>query len=291
MEYVDEISYSIEVGYNGVTKENESEIRREVPSNIDYYMKKYGRRKCNRAYICENIINNMSSGDRIALMMYGSGIQSNTGLIGSYYPLLSAVQNVNNDGGSMYLNNAVSTALSYVTDDVENMYRIVVLTTGDVSFGYDLSSYDYTNVSLNVVNLGGGNPGSYLESITHDTGGDIYYGYPSSSLTGASGGSVYLPPQFIGEDSDGDGIPDLVELYGLKPNGQPINSDPYNKHSDNDGLEDNEELHFSKDKMTYELDKSQYDGSVFIWSILVLTILMGMGLTIKKKEKQVLIHE
>ncbi len=58
----------------------------------------------------------------------------------------------------------------------------------------------------------------------------------------------------------------MVELYGLKPNGQPINSNPYSKHSDGDGLEDNEELHFSRAKMTYELDKSQYDGSVFVWS-------------------------
>ena len=57
-----------------------------------------------------------------------------------------------------------------------------------------------------------------------------------------------IPPQFIGEDSDNDGIPDLVELYGLKPNGQPINSNPYSKHSDGDGLEDNEELHFSREK-------------------------------------------
>ena len=105
-----------------------------------------------------------------------------------------------------------------------------------------------------------------MKSITHDTGGEVYYGYPSSSLTGASGGSVTIPPQFIGEDSDNDGIPDLVELYGLKPNGQPINSNPYSKHSDGDGLEDNEELHFSRAKMTYELDKSQYDGSVFVWS-------------------------
>ncbi len=58
----------------------------------------------------------------------------------------------------------------------------------------------------------------------------------------------------------------MVELYGLKPNGQPINSNPYSKHSDGDGLEDNEELHFSRATMTYELDKSQYDGSVFVWS-------------------------
>jgi uncharacterized protein (TIGR03034 family) len=70
----------------------------------------------------------------------------------------------------------------------------------------------------------------------------------------------------------------MVELYGLKPNGQPINSNPYSKHSDGDGLEDNEELHFSRAKMTYELDKSQYDGSVFIWSDPCLNDTDGDGL-------------
>ena len=279
MSGIDPISYSIEVGYNGVTEDNISSIRASINSgsNVEYYMKKYGRRKCSRASICENIINNMGGGDRAALIMYADGVYSNTGLTGSYYSLISAVQNVNNNGGSLYLNNAVETALSYVTNDEENMYRIVVLTHGNVSFGYDLSSYDYSNVSLNVVNLGG-SVSSYLQRIIHQTGGELYYGYPSSSLTGASGGSVTIPPQFIGEDSDGDGIPDMVELYGLKPNGQPINSNPYSKHSDGDGLEDNEELHFSRAKMTYELDKSQYDGSVFIWSDPCLEDTDGDGL-------------
>ncbi len=270
MANVDPIDYrSIEIGYNGVTQDNYYEIVSDMdsPWDVEQAYLKYGRRKCSRTNICENIINNISSGDRIALMMYGSGIQSNTGLTGSYYPLMFAVQNVNNDGGSMYLNNAVSAALSYVTtNDINNMYRIIVLTTGDVSFGYDLSSYDYTNVSLNVVNLGGGSPGSYLESITHDTGGDIYYGYTAGSLTGVSGVNVEIPSEFTAEDYDEDGIPDLVELYGLKPNGQPIESNPELGDTDDDGLEDNEELHFSSETMTYELDKSQYDGSVFIWS-------------------------
>ncbi len=206
MSGVDPISYSIEVGYNGVTEDNISSIRASINSgsNVEYYMKKYGRRKCSRASICENIINNMGGGDRAALIMYADGVYSNTGLTGSYYSLISAVQNVNDNGGSLYLNNAVETALSYVTNDEENMYRIVVLTHGNVSFGYDLSSYDYSNVSLNVVNLGG-SVSSYLQRIIHQTGGELYYGYPSSSLTGASGGSVTIPPQFIGEDSDGNG--------------------------------------------------------------------------------------
>ncbi len=77
----------------------------------------------------------------------------------------------------------------------------------------------------------------------------------------------------------------MVELYGLKPNGQPINSNPYSKHSDGDGLEDNEELHFSREKMTYELDKSQYDGSVFVWSDPCLDDTDGDGLNDKEERE------
>ena len=78
---------------------------------------------------------------------------------------------------------------------------------------------------------------------------------------------------------------DIVEEYGLKPNGQPINSNPCSKHSDGDGLEDNEELHFSRAKMTYELDKSQYDGSVFVWSDPCLDDTDGDGLNDKEERE------
>jgi len=83
----------------------------------------------------------------------------------------------------------------------------------------------------------------------------------------------------------------MVELYGLKPNGQPINSNPYSKHSDGDGLEDNEELHFSREKMTYELDKSQYDGSVFVWSDPCLDDTDGDGINDNKDANKLHVYD
>ena len=187
-------------------------------------------------------------------------------MTGSTGPLYSAVQGVNSDGNSLWLNSAVQTALSYVSDSDTNMYRIIVLTNGDVSYGYELSSYDYTNVSLNIVSLGRGSIGSDLENIVYDTYGDVYYGYPSSALTNVTGNTIDIPPQFIGEDSDGDTIPDIVELYGLKPNGQPINSDPNKKDTDGDGLDDNVEIHYNGSNWTSEVNKNEYDGTVYCGS-------------------------
>lgn len=53
---------------------------------------------------------------------------------------------------------------------------------------------------------------------------------------------VNIPEEYIGADSDGDGLPDLVEQYGLKPNGDSIDTNPYESDTDGDGIDDNEEL-------------------------------------------------
>lgn len=62
------------------------------------------------------------------------------------------------------------------------------------------------------------------------------------------------------------GIPDIVELYGLLPNGKPINTNPYLKDTDGDGIPDNEEIQFSLKNLTYNFQKDEYDGSLIAWS-------------------------
>ena len=57
-----------------------------------------------------------------------------------------------------------------------------------------------------------------------------------------------------------------MELYGLLPNGKPINTNPYLKDTDGDGIPDNEEIQFSLKNLTYNFQKDEYDGSLIAWS-------------------------
>ena len=75
---------------------------------------------------------------------------------------------------------------------------------------------------------------------------------------------ITTPPEFIGQDSDGDGIDDNVEDYGLKPNGEPIGSNKYLKYTDGDGIDDNVELIFDVNYLTPDVSKGEYDNSIYM---------------------------
>ena len=82
-----------------------------------------------------------------------------------------------------------------------------------------------------------------LQNIVDHCGGDIYEVTTLSDFSE----TLKIPTSdfLVGEtDSDYDGIPDVIELYGVPlANGQRIyNCDPQSKHSDGDGIEDGEEI-------------------------------------------------
>lgn len=97
-----------------------------------------------------------------------------------------------------------------------------------------------------------------LYDVASVTGGSVYGIASASDLAYQVGDTIYTPPQFIGEDSDGDTIPDIVEDYGLKPNGQPIGTNKLLKDTDGDGLDDNVELRFSVDNFKNDMDNENY---------------------------------
>ena len=110
------------------------------------------------------------------------------------------------------------------------------------------------------MNLGYGSVSSNLKIIVQSTGGEVYNSVSAVDLTYRRERRFIL--RFEGVDSDGDGIPDLVELYGLKPDGHPINTDLFKKDTDGDGLDDNIELNFVTEKLTSTVSMVEYYSAI-----------------------------
>lgn len=253
----DPYNLALKVGYNGVTSENIEDIRNSINSQWD--AEHYCVKSCDRFDICDGIINNKGSNDAIALITFAKGVVSNSGWIYSKGSLHSALaQNIGNYGGTGSWRSAINTALGMVETDTNDIYRIVIISDTNANSGVISSDEFASNVILNVVNVGTGSFSNNIEAVAQATGGDVYNAISASDLTYQSGGFITSPEQFVGTDSDGDGIPDLVELYGLKPNGEPINTDPNKKDTDGDGIDDNIELCYIGSGITSDVTMADY---------------------------------
>ncbi len=257
MEITDNYRRVLKPGYNGVTNENISTIK--INSTFD--VERYCIKLCNRFDICNGIINNMGYNDTLSIITFSDSVNFNTGLTNDKEILRNSLQQISNEGISR-LDDALSTALSYVCEDTTDIYRLIVVT--DNNIGWDSLSSDFfaNNVIFNVVNLGSEPIGYGIEEIAQSTNGDVYNAVSANDLTYQCGGIITSPEQYIGTDSDEDGIPDLVELYGLKPNGDPIATNPNEKDTDDDGIDDNVELCYIGDLLTSDVNLTDYVQAV-----------------------------
>lgn len=220
----------------------------------------------NRLAICQNILNNMKQNDQAAAITYSYGVRYSIGFHDPQAISECLERNINNFGPSTGLVAAFNSAMYMVYNSSADMNRIVILTTHNSRFAPDSSwdsNWDLSNVCVNVVDLSDGAEGMSLAKLTQRTGGGYYRTATADALTYQHGDEVYIPPQFIGKDSDGDGIPDLVEECGLLPNGQPLGTSSLLKDTDGDGIPDNEEFNISMDKLTYEINKEQYVNAIY----------------------------
>jgi len=207
-----------------------------------------------RISICRNIMNNMMTNDKAAVITYASGINSATGFMSPQSALANLESNISNFGVSSSLIRAFNKAMNLVYSSDAELNRIIIITTSNSTFTFDLDEYNFSGVNVNVIDLGDYSMGLSLFNVTQLTGGGFYNAITADALTYQKGEEIYTPPQFIGEDSDGDTIPDIVEEYGLKPNGQPIGTNKLLKDTDGDGLDDNVELRFSVDSFKNDMD-------------------------------------
>lgn len=218
-----------------------------------------------RLNICSNIVNNMMTEDKAAVITYSEyGSRGITGLTDKNSALSILKSYIWDKGAKSNLIPAFEDALNIANNSSSEFKRIIILTNGNTQFTFDLDGYNLNNVNVYVVDMGGYPMGESLKNIANRTKGSVFSIASASDLAYQCGESITTPPEFIGVDSDGDGIPDIVELYGLKPNGQPINSDPFKKDTDGDGLDDNVELLFDVNFLSPEVSKGEYDSSIYM---------------------------
>ncbi len=257
MEDSDKYVWSLESGYNGVTDDNIETIGNSISQQgeQEYYCVK----SCDRFRICDGIIDNKSSGDSVAIITFSNNVLSNSGLIYTQSTLREVLDNsIDNLSGTANLRKALDSALNLVVPDTTDLYRIIAITDSKVSLGTISSDEFANNVILNIVNVGTSEIGGNIETVAQATGGDVYIAESANSLTTQFGETVISPPKFAGVDSDGDTIPDIVELYGLQPNGKPIGTYINQTDSDGDGLDDNVELGYVPLEIYFESQSDYY---------------------------------
>lgn len=261
MKRLDPCGNSLVVGYKGVTEENIEKIRPTINGNDD--VEAYCVNWCQRADICKNILDNKGANDTAGLITFSSNVINDFGLSYNYSYTKNKIPEIIGSSGIANFNNAFSVALSHVVPDTTDWYRIIVITNSDITYNANSIPDIPGNVILNFVNLGASPLDYYLENLAHETDGEVYNTVSASDLTTQVGDVVTTPWQFVGIDSDGDTIPDIVEQYGLKPNGELIGTNPNNKDTDGDGIDDNIELKFTVDSLSYPLTKEIYEISIY----------------------------
>lgn len=127
----------------------------------------------------------------------------------------------------------------------ENQKIIILLTDGEGDYYSSTTQRAINNkIKIYTVGLGSDVDEVLLETIAAATDGIYYQIASSDDLLDAF---KRVQDDTIGEgdttDTDGDGLPDIVEITGFRViTGEIIKTDPYNYDTDGDGLSDGEEV-------------------------------------------------
>lgn len=202
----------------------------------------------------QNMIDVLADEDRITLLAFTSSTRT----------LLDQVQlvSINEEGepvdnrnmikaqiaslyasGGTNIESALQRALQSKSDDTQYQSFVILLSDGQSSVSDSvLASLKANNQRVIAVGIGSDVAQSLMQRIATATDGAYLYCQNASDLASAF---KALQDAYIGstEDSDGDGLPDLVETTGMRDQyGEIWTTDPNNPDSDGDGLSDSEEM-------------------------------------------------
>ena len=152
------------------------------------------------------------------------------------------ISNISASGGTN-IENALKSAMNYVASDSQYQSLIILVSDGQSSVS-DETLNKLKNLGQKVVAVGIGNDvdESLMRRIANMTGGSYLYCENAEDIAEAF---IELQNAYIGstKDTDGDGLPDLVEISGMRDQyGEIWRTDPENADSDGDGISDGDEM-------------------------------------------------
>ena len=233
-------------------------------SGIDSPYEAAFSKTCQRIKAAENFVNNMNNVDKAAVVLFAGGAGIAAGMTDDSQTLKLALQKIMN-GGDTDFDAAISASISAFDSNefhgtgVTN--RIILLSDGVSSVSErTLDNARNAGIKIYTIGLGAGSYDLLLKRISDYTGGEFFKAYTSGDLV-----DIYSEvgfSDFDTTDTDGDKLYDAVETAGIRiQNGQIITGcDPTKKDTDNDGLEDGQEI----DPTPLKSDKTIYndDGTV-----------------------------
>ena len=199
---------------------------------------------CYRYRSAYNFIQMMDEDDKIGVITFEDTATRVSGLTDNKTKLYKAISGFYNRGGTSFdapLLEAYSVLSSQENADVSK--QIILLSDGNAYASQDvLDLLKLEGIRVYTIGLGIGTLSLELDNIAKSTGGLFFKAKKAEDLI-----EIYekidFDPGFDRTDTDGDGLPDVVEAGGIRLcNGQIIYTDPVDSDSDGDGLLDGEEI-------------------------------------------------
>lgn len=212
-----------------------------------------------------NFVQAMGENDKAGIVIFSDSALKVCELTGDKELLTSAMNSFHASGGTN-INAALSTSLKMLESSASGSLRnIILLTDGEdtVSNTY-ITRAKSAGVKIHTVGLGDCDE-ALLQNISTQTEGEYFKAFSAEELTKIYYSfGIYM--RMDETDTDGDGLPDAVETAGIRLiNGDIITTNPTMADTDEDGLEDGEEIDIKLENkmgvpsiMAYKLGMTYY---------------------------------